>query len=84
MPHVMVHLSTSTGLLDDDVWLVDSTPVECGRSRQTMQRSDIAGVGSSEDERGQLQRWVPRLKAAQEIIPRSRIMLECATGISNL
>ena len=27
----------------DDVWLVDSTPVECGRSRDTAQRSDLAG-----------------------------------------
>jgi hypothetical protein len=27
----------------DDVWLVDSTPVECGRSRETAQRSDLAG-----------------------------------------
>ncbi|MYJ80825.1 MAG: transposase, partial [Acidimicrobiaceae bacterium] len=25
------------------VWLVDSTPVECGRSRATQQRSDLAG-----------------------------------------
>ena len=27
----------------DDVWLVDSTPVECGRSRETQRRSDLAG-----------------------------------------
>lgn len=27
----------------DDVWLVDSTPVECGRSRDTARRSDLAG-----------------------------------------
>ena len=27
----------------DDVWLVDSTPVECGRSPQTQRRSDLAG-----------------------------------------
>ena len=27
----------------DDVWLVDSTPVECGRSRETQKRSDLAG-----------------------------------------
>ena len=27
----------------DDVWLVDSTPVECGRSRETTKRSDLAG-----------------------------------------
>jgi len=27
----------------DDVWLIDSTPVECGRSRPTAKRSDTAG-----------------------------------------
>ncbi len=27
----------------DDVWVVDSTPVECGRSRETQRRSDLAG-----------------------------------------
>lgn len=42
--HLMVHLATSTGLLNDDVWIVDSTPVECGRSRETVKRSDLAGT----------------------------------------
>ncbi|MFT7600129.1 MAG: hypothetical protein ACI8TP_003070, partial [Acidimicrobiales bacterium] len=27
----------------DDLWLVDSTPVECGRSRETTKRSNLAG-----------------------------------------
>lgn len=27
----------------DDTWVIDSTPVECGRSRETMKRSDLAG-----------------------------------------
>jgi Transposase DDE domain len=27
----------------DDVWIADSTPVECGRSRPTAQRSNVAG-----------------------------------------
>jgi len=27
----------------DDVWVIDSTPVECGRSRSTARRSDTAG-----------------------------------------
>lgn len=36
-------LATDTSLWADDVWVVDSTPVECGRSRQTVQRSDLAG-----------------------------------------
>ena len=30
----------------DDLWLVDSTPVECGRSRQTAKRSDMVGFAS--------------------------------------
>lgn len=28
----------------DDLWLIDSTPVECGRSRETARRSNLAGV----------------------------------------
>jgi hypothetical protein len=36
-------LAADTTLWTDDVWVVDSTPVECGRSRQTAKRSDLAG-----------------------------------------
>jgi hypothetical protein len=36
-------LAASTSLWTDDVWVVDSTPVECGRSRETARRSDLAG-----------------------------------------
>ncbi|MCE7001230.1 IS982 family transposase [Saccharothrix sp. S26] len=36
-------LAVDTTLWTDDVWVVDSTPVECGRSRETAQRSDLAG-----------------------------------------
>jgi hypothetical protein len=36
-------LATDTSLWHDDVWVVDSTPVECGRSRDTALRSDLAG-----------------------------------------
>ena len=36
-------LGARTQVGDDDVWVVDSTPVECGRSRETMHRSDLAG-----------------------------------------
>ncbi len=36
-------LSTDTDLWADPVWLVDSTPVECARSRPTVQRSELAG-----------------------------------------
>jgi hypothetical protein len=36
-------LSVDTTLWTDDVWVVDSTPVECGRSQETVKRSDLAG-----------------------------------------
>jgi hypothetical protein len=36
-------LAADTSLWTDDVWVVDSTPVECGRSRDTSRRSDLAG-----------------------------------------
>ncbi len=36
-------LGRDTSLWTDDVWVVDSTPVECGRSRETTRRSDLAG-----------------------------------------
>jgi hypothetical protein len=36
-------LAQDTDLWADDVWLIDSTPVECGRSRPTARRSELAG-----------------------------------------
>lgn len=36
-------LGRDTSLWSDDVWVVDSTPVECGRSRETAKRSELAG-----------------------------------------
>jgi hypothetical protein len=36
-------LARDTSVWADDVWVVDSTPVECGRSRDTARRSDLAG-----------------------------------------
>jgi len=36
-------LGRDTTLWSDDVWVVDSTPVECARSRETVNRSDLAG-----------------------------------------
>jgi Transposase DDE domain len=36
-------LAADTSVWTDDVWVVDSTPVECGRSRETARRSDLAG-----------------------------------------
>jgi hypothetical protein len=36
-------LAVDTASWSDDTWLIDSTPVECGRSRPTAQRSELAG-----------------------------------------
>ena len=36
-------LAEDTDMWEDDTWLIDSTPVECGRSRPTAQRSNLAG-----------------------------------------
>lgn len=36
-------LSTECSSWSDDLWLIDSTPVECGRSRETAKRSELAG-----------------------------------------
>jgi hypothetical protein len=36
-------LAAETSAWTDDPWLIDSTPVECGRSRPTAQRSNLAG-----------------------------------------
>jgi hypothetical protein len=36
-------LARDTTMWTDDVWVVGSTPVECARSRETVQRSDLAG-----------------------------------------
>ena len=43
MQHVLGALGRDCPSWHDDVWLVDSTPIECARSRQTQQRSDLAG-----------------------------------------
>ena len=40
---VIAHRVACTSRCTDDVWVVDSTPVECGRSRETAKRSDLAG-----------------------------------------
>jgi hypothetical protein len=37
-------LAADTDLWADPVWLVDSTPIECARSRPTVARSDLAGI----------------------------------------
>ena len=38
-----IMLARDTTLWTDDVWVVDSPPVECGRPRETARRSDLAG-----------------------------------------
>ena len=43
MQHVINYLSRLSPSFHDSLWLVDSTPVECGRSRQTARRSELAG-----------------------------------------
>ena len=41
--HAIRALAAGATVWTDDVWVVDSTPVECGRSRDTARRSDLAG-----------------------------------------
>ncbi|MDQ0380934.1 IS982 family transposase [Amycolatopsis thermophila] len=41
--HVMRWLAADTDLWTDTTWIVDSTPVESGRSRPTVKRSELAG-----------------------------------------
>ena len=36
-------LGQQTSIATDEVWVVDSTPVECARSRETVRRSELAG-----------------------------------------
>ena len=41
--HMIRMLAADTSLWSDDVWVVDSTPVGCGCSRETAKRSELAG-----------------------------------------
>ncbi|MFT4294010.1 MAG: IS982 family transposase [Micropruina sp.] len=43
MAWLAAELARQLPVVTDDVWVVDSTPVECGRSRETAKRSDLAG-----------------------------------------
>jgi hypothetical protein len=43
MTWLIAALAHDTSLWTDDVWVADSTPVECGRSRETARRSELAG-----------------------------------------
>ena len=40
---LMRMLAVDTELWADNVWVMDSTPIECGRSRSTARRSELAG-----------------------------------------
>jgi hypothetical protein len=43
LKHLIRLLATDTDLWSDPCWVVDSTPVECARSRPTVKRSNLAG-----------------------------------------
>jgi Transposase DDE domain len=43
MSWLIGELGRQTSVATDEVWVVDSTPVECARSRETVKRSDLAG-----------------------------------------
>jgi hypothetical protein len=43
MAWLVTMLASQVSVTTDQVWIVDSTPVECGRSRETAKRSDLAG-----------------------------------------
>ncbi|MEV6021767.1 hypothetical protein [Streptomyces sp. NPDC052036] len=43
MKRAIRSLAADTDLWPDPVWIADSTPVECARSRQMVQRSQLAG-----------------------------------------
>jgi hypothetical protein len=38
------HFATSCTSWTDDVWLIDSTPIECARSKEAVKRSNLAGA----------------------------------------
>jgi hypothetical protein len=44
LKRVIRELAADTDLWTDPVWLVDSTPVECARSRPAALRSELAGI----------------------------------------
>ena len=47
LKRVIRMLATDTDLWADSIWLVDSTPVECARSRPTVARSGLAGIAAT-------------------------------------
>ena len=66
-------LARSSEFWLDDCWIVDSTPVPCGRSRPTVKCSDLAGCngrGAGADRLGCLACQDPHLPATVTAIPR--------------
>ncbi|MEU0216612.1 hypothetical protein ABZ281_16460, partial [Streptomyces sp. NPDC006265] len=47
-------MAADTDFWFDNHWIVDSTPVECGRSRPTVKRSDMAALGKACHARGRV------------------------------
>lgn len=43
MGWLMSMMTQQCSVAQDDVWVVDSTPIECARSKETVKRSDLAG-----------------------------------------
>ena len=43
LKHVIRMLAVDTDLWTDATWIIDSTPVECARSREAAKRSELAG-----------------------------------------
>ena len=43
MGWLITRLAQETSVYTDDVWVADSSPVECSWSRETVHRSDLAG-----------------------------------------
>lgn len=43
MTWLIAMFARDTSVFSDDVWVVDSTPIECARSRETVKRSELAG-----------------------------------------
>ncbi|MDR2974418.1 MAG: IS982 family transposase [Propionibacteriaceae bacterium] len=46
MAWIITQLAQQTSVFTDDVWIVDSTPIECGHSRATVTTSNLAGWAS--------------------------------------
>ena len=46
MQHIITAIARDCPSWHDDLWVIDSTPVECDRSRETVKRSDLAGYAS--------------------------------------